>query len=126
LRKLHQDVEAGRNLREDLRANIEDFIEQYYNRQRLHSALGYQSPQEFESKAENQASTRESHMATPLNDGTVLVTGGSGGGPGTAGSVPVAPRNESYKPRPCPVCGLWPNIMEATNHNAGLMDRPAY
>jgi hypothetical protein len=33
---------------EQLRTNIEEFIEQYYNRQRLHSALGYQSPEEFE------------------------------------------------------------------------------
>ena len=31
-----------------LRTNIELFIEQYYNRCRLHSALGYQSPDEFE------------------------------------------------------------------------------
>ena len=34
-----------------LRANIEEFIEQYYNRCRLHSALGYQSPEEFEQVA---------------------------------------------------------------------------
>ncbi|MHB8412232.1 MAG: IS3 family transposase [Candidatus Acidiferrales bacterium] len=33
---------------EHLRANIEEFIERYYNRQRLHSALGYRSPEEFE------------------------------------------------------------------------------
>jgi transposase InsO family protein len=33
---------------EHLRANIEEFIEEYYNRQRLHSALGYRSPEEFE------------------------------------------------------------------------------
>jgi putative transposase len=33
---------------EHLRANIEEFIEQYYNRQRLHSALGYRSLEEFE------------------------------------------------------------------------------
>ena len=33
---------------EQLRTNIEEFIEQYYNRQRLHSALGYRSPEEFE------------------------------------------------------------------------------
>lgn len=31
-----------------LRANIAAFIEQYYNRDRLHSALGYHSPEEFE------------------------------------------------------------------------------
>jgi transposase InsO family protein len=34
---------------DDLRRNIEAFIEQYYNRQRLHSALGYRPPEEFES-----------------------------------------------------------------------------
>lgn len=33
---------------EHLRTNIEEFIEQYYNRQRLHSALGCRSPEEFE------------------------------------------------------------------------------
>jgi len=33
---------------EQLRTNIKEFIEQYYNRCRLHSALGYQSPDEFE------------------------------------------------------------------------------
>ena len=31
-----------------LRTNVADFIERYYNGQRLHSALGYQSPEEFE------------------------------------------------------------------------------
>jgi putative transposase len=32
----------------DLRAHIEEFIDHYYNRQRLHSALGYKTPEEFE------------------------------------------------------------------------------
>ena len=36
---------------EHLRANIEEFIEQYYNRRRLHSALGYRSPEQFEREA---------------------------------------------------------------------------
>jgi transposase InsO family protein len=34
-----------------LRANIEEFIDRYYNQQRLHSALGYRSPEEFERQA---------------------------------------------------------------------------
>ena len=36
---------------DDLRANIEEFIERYYNRIRLHSALGYRPPEEFEQAA---------------------------------------------------------------------------
>lgn len=35
-----------------IRVNIEEFIEQYYNRLRLHSALGYRSPEEFERENE--------------------------------------------------------------------------
>ena len=48
---------------ENLRANIEEFIEQYYNRQRLHSALGYRSPEEFEQQTEV-ASSVDSRSAT--------------------------------------------------------------
>lgn len=33
---------------EHLRINLELFIQQYYNRHRLHSALGYRPPEEFE------------------------------------------------------------------------------
>ncbi|HYT21422.1 MAG TPA: IS3 family transposase [Candidatus Polarisedimenticolia bacterium] len=47
---------------EHLRANIEEFIEQYYNRQRLHSALGYRPPEEFEQQAESKAESRSATM----------------------------------------------------------------
>jgi putative transposase len=33
---------------EELKRNLEDFVERYYNRVRLHAALGYRSPVEFE------------------------------------------------------------------------------
>ena len=36
---------------EDLRANLSVFLDRYYNTARLHSALGYQSPDEFERRA---------------------------------------------------------------------------
>ena len=50
-----EEINAGiyRDL-EDLRVHIADFIERYYNRCRLHSALGYLPPEEFEQKAAHQ------------------------------------------------------------------------
>jgi hypothetical protein len=36
-----------------LRSNIEIFIEAYYNRCRLHSALAYQPPEEFEQQLDS-------------------------------------------------------------------------
>lgn len=38
--------------RADLEARIDEFLGQYYNRQRLHSALGYRPPEEFERSLE--------------------------------------------------------------------------
>jgi transposase InsO family protein len=49
---------------EHLRANLEVFIEQYYNKRRLHSALGYRSPEEFEQQAECQNEVTKSESAT--------------------------------------------------------------
>lgn len=36
---------------DELSVHLEDFIDNYYNRQRLHSALGYRTPEEFEQAA---------------------------------------------------------------------------
>jgi putative transposase len=49
---------------EHLRSNLEAFIEQYYNRQRLHSALGYRSPEEFEREAQSHAAAVDPQGAT--------------------------------------------------------------
>jgi putative transposase len=38
---------------EDLLANVVAFIEQYYNKRRLHSALGYRPPEDFEREIEH-------------------------------------------------------------------------
>ena len=49
---------------EHLRSNLEAFIEQYYNRQRLHSALGYRSPEEFEREAQSHTAAVDPQGAT--------------------------------------------------------------
>jgi putative transposase len=48
---------------DDLRTNIEAFIEQYYNRRRLHSALGYRPPEEFEQQLESTATSAGATMS---------------------------------------------------------------
>ena len=48
---------------DDLRRNIEAFIEQYYNRQRLHSALGYRPPEEFEASVDKGAVSTGARMS---------------------------------------------------------------
>jgi len=54
---------------EDLAAGIEEFIERYYNRSRLHSALGYRSPGEFEMQAETESGgNRQMRIVWPGNE----------------------------------------------------------
>ena len=39
--------------REEARTSIFEYLEVFYNRQRLHSSLGYQSPEAFEATRES-------------------------------------------------------------------------
>ncbi len=49
---------------EHLRTNIQEFIEKYYNQQRLHSTLGYCSPEEFEQQAKHSDSMTQLRSPT--------------------------------------------------------------
>ena len=53
---------------EDLRQKIEEFIDRYYNRSRLHSALGYCSPEEFENRRNTQSGAPLAGVITFLGD----------------------------------------------------------
>jgi transposase InsO family protein len=49
---------------EDLRRRLEEFIERYYNRCRLHSALRYRSPEEFEKRNQTKADGTSAEVVT--------------------------------------------------------------
>jgi len=50
---------------EHLRQNLEEFMEHYYNRKRLHSALDYQSPEEFEESVSGQNNAVAATLSWP-------------------------------------------------------------
>jgi transposase InsO family protein len=55
MRTLKQEEINARGYRSfaELQQNLEEFIEQIYNKVRLHSALDYRSPDEFEQSPES-------------------------------------------------------------------------
>jgi transposase InsO family protein len=62
LKREEIDANRYRDL-EDLRAHVAEFIDSYYNRQRLHSALGYRPPDEFEQSLVTEASSQGARMS---------------------------------------------------------------
>ena len=72
-----------------LRGNIEVFIEHYYNRCRLHSALGYRPPEEFE-QAVNTGVSSAGAMMSFFRHGEIYQSDGEGTSSG--GDPRAAPR----------------------------------
>ena len=56
---------------DDLRVHIQEFIDDYYNRLRLHSALGYRTPAEFENDAQP-PSGRDAAAMSFFRDGEIF------------------------------------------------------
>ena len=57
-----------KTLKRELNAHLEEFIDQYYNRLRLHSALGYMSPEEFETACPPPTFTPASSVSFPRHE----------------------------------------------------------
>ena len=70
LKREEIDANVYRDL-EDLHSRIEQFIEQYYNRCRLHSALGYRPPQEVEQMADAQQASQPAPSMSFLRHGEI-------------------------------------------------------
>ncbi len=84
----------GYSALEELEQNIEDFMERFYNRERLHSWLGYCSPEEFEKTAAQPPSSLPAALSFARTSGNLsrcrgpVFTGERGG------RSPVTHRNE--------------------------------
>lgn len=71
-----EEIDAGRYLdSDDLRSHIEEFIEQYYNRLRLHSALGYKTPEQFEAATSPAPTTAAASMSFFRHGGNLSMHG---------------------------------------------------
>ncbi|WP_167737617.1 integrase core domain-containing protein [Sphingomonas parva] len=72
MRTLKREEVDGRCYRDqaDVEARIAIFLEEVYNRQRLHSALAYRSPAAFE--RDNRLLSAPPHAAQPIAVGTTI------------------------------------------------------
>lgn len=61
-----------------LRDNLGDFIERYYNRKRLHSALGYRTPEEFERVQNQDQSLKVPTVTLTFGRASTLLGSGTG------------------------------------------------
>jgi transposase InsO family protein len=76
---------------DELNAHLEQFIEQYYNRLRLHSALGYKTPEEFEDACSTTAISAVPRVSFPRHEVIYRSWTKRRGRPPKANGEPVPP-----------------------------------
>jgi transposase InsO family protein len=74
-----EEIYAGayRDL-EHLRENLEEFMERYYNKKRLHSALGYRTPEEFEKAQSSDQTLKVATVTYSFGKASTLLEPGTG------------------------------------------------
>ena len=81
---------------DELNAHLEEFIEHYYNRLRLHSALGYKTPEEFEAACAPQTDTVAATMSFPRHGEIYRSWKQRRGRPRKAKGEPVQPGSPAH------------------------------
>ena len=88
---------------DELDAHLEQFIDQYYNRLRLHSALGYKTPEEFETAYSTQTASPGPSVSFPRH-GEIYRSTMRRRGPRPKGSgEPVPPASPAHRIDESPV-----------------------
>ena len=81
---------------DELNAHLEEFIDHYYNRLRLHSALGYKTPEEFEAACSIPTASPGSSVSFPRHEEIYRSWKKRRGRPRKTRGEPVGPHSPSH------------------------------
>ena len=80
-----------------LNAHLEEFIDHYYNRLRLYSALGYQTPEEFEAACSTHTASAGPSVSFPRHEEIYRSWKRRRGWPRKANGEPVGPDSPPHR-----------------------------
>ena len=99
-----EQIDAGKyQFIDELNAHLEEFIDQYYNRLRLHSALGYKPPDEFEAEAAARTAVAPSSVSFPRHEEIYRSWKRRRGRPPKQSGEPVQPGSPAHRIDESPV-----------------------